>query len=105
MRDLWRRVERGELPVVRWPGCRRVVFDRRDLDALFREVAPMRFRAEDLRPHGWTPPQTLQVPDWCGCTTEYLPVLVGNGWWQMVRIWEPGQPVNPLRRYEPAEPR
>ena len=34
-RDLWRRVERGELAVVRWPGCRRVVFDRQDLDALF----------------------------------------------------------------------
>jgi excisionase family DNA binding protein len=35
VRDLWRRVERGELAVVRWPGCRRVVFDRQDLDALF----------------------------------------------------------------------
>jgi excisionase family DNA binding protein len=35
VRDLWRRVERDELPVVRWPGCRRVVFDRQDLDALF----------------------------------------------------------------------
>jgi hypothetical protein len=37
-RDLWRRVERGELAPVRWPGCRRVVFDRQDLDALFDEV-------------------------------------------------------------------
>jgi hypothetical protein len=37
-RDLWRRVERGELAVVRWPGCRRVVFDRQDLDALFSEA-------------------------------------------------------------------
>jgi hypothetical protein len=37
-RDLWRRVEWGELGVVRWPGCRRVVFDRRDLDALFSSV-------------------------------------------------------------------
>jgi len=35
VRDLWRRVERGELAVVRWPGCRRVVFDRHDLDKLF----------------------------------------------------------------------
>ena len=43
-----------------------------------REVAPMRFRAEHLRPHGWAPPQTLHVPDWCGCTTEYLPVPVGG---------------------------
>src|SRR5215471_17905968 len=25
-----------------------------------REVAPMCFRATDLRPHGWRPPQTLQ---------------------------------------------
>ena len=24
-----------------------------------REVASMRFRAEDLRPHGWRSPQTL----------------------------------------------
>jgi hypothetical protein len=30
----------------------------------------MRFRAVDLRPHGWQPPQTLQIPDWCGCSTE-----------------------------------
>ena len=40
-----------------------------------REVAPMRFRAADLRPHGWAPPKTLHVPDWCGCSTEYLPVF------------------------------
>jgi hypothetical protein len=39
-----------------------------------REVAPMRFQASDLRTHGWAPPQTLHIPDWCGCTTEYLPV-------------------------------
>jgi hypothetical protein len=26
------------------------------------EVAPMRFRATDLRPHGWPPPQTLRIP-------------------------------------------
>ena len=31
-----------------------------------REVAPMRFRAEHLRPHGWAPPQTLFIPNWCG---------------------------------------
>ena len=35
----------------------------------------MRFRAEDLRPQGWRPPQTLLIPDWCGCSTEYLPML------------------------------
>jgi len=34
----------------------------------------MRFRTADLRPHGWSPPQTLQIPDWCGCSTECLPV-------------------------------
>src|SRR5262249_20767754 len=33
-------------------------------------------------PHGWTPPQTLQIPDWCGCSTEYVPVPTGDGWWQ-----------------------
>ena len=27
-----------------------------------REATSMRFRAEDLRPHGWRPPQTLQIP-------------------------------------------
>jgi hypothetical protein len=69
-----------------------------------RAVAPMRFRAADLRPHGWRPPQTLQIPDWCGCTTEYLPVPTGDGWWHLVPIWEPGQTANPLRRYEPAVP-
>jgi len=57
-----------------------------------REVAPMRFRAADLRPHGWAPPQTLQIPDWCGCSTEYLPVPVGDDWWQLVPIWEPAVP-------------
>jgi len=39
-----------------------------------REAAPMRFRAADLRPHGWRWPQTLRIPDWCGCSTAYLPV-------------------------------
>ena len=31
-----------------------------------REVAPMRYRATDLRPHGWEPGGTLQIPSWCG---------------------------------------
>ena len=70
-----------------------------------REVAPMRFRASDLRPHGWEPARTLHVPDCCGYTTEYLPVLVPGGWWHMVPIWEPDQTANPLRRYAPPEPR
>jgi hypothetical protein len=69
-----------------------------------REVAPMRFRAEDLRPHGWAPPQTLQIPDWCGCSTEYLPVPVGDGWWQLVPIWDPDQTPTPLRRFDAAVP-
>jgi hypothetical protein len=43
-----------------------------------REVAPMRFRPADLRPHGWQPGQTLHIPDWCGCSTEYIPVPVGR---------------------------
>jgi hypothetical protein len=70
-----------------------------------REVAPMRFRAEHLRPHGWEPGQTLHIPDWCGCTTEYLPVPAGRGWWHVIPIWDPSSTVNPLRRYEPAQPR
>jgi hypothetical protein len=65
----------------------------------------MRFRREHL-PHGWAPPpQTLHIPDWCGCTTEYLPVPEGDGWWVLVPIWDPGQTANPLRRYRPREPR
>jgi hypothetical protein len=59
----------------------------------------MRFRGDDLRRQGWAPPQTLQIPDWCGCSTEYLPVPAGDGWWQLVPIWEPAQTVNPLRRW------
>ena len=70
-----------------------------------REVSVMRFRGEHLRPHGWRPLQTLHIPDWCGCTTEYLPVPEGAGWWRRVPIWEPDQTANPLRRYEPAAPR
>jgi hypothetical protein len=64
-----------------------------------RGVAPMRFRADDLRRQDWAPPQTLQIPDWCGCSTEYLPVPAGDGWWQLVPIWEPAQTPNPLRRW------
>ena len=69
-----------------------------------REIAPMRFRAADLRPHGWQPPQTLQIPDWCGCSTEYLPVPAADGWRQLVPIWEPAQTQNPLRRGAPPVP-
>lgn len=65
----------------------------------------MRFLAPDLRPHGWQPGQTLHVPDWCGCSTEYLPVPAAAGWWQLVPIWDPEATPNPLRRYEPADPR
>jgi hypothetical protein len=65
----------------------------------------MRFRAEPLRPHGWQPLRTLHIPDWCGCTTEYIPVPDGTGWWQIVTILEPGETTNPLRRYEPVAPR
>jgi hypothetical protein len=35
----------------------------------------------------------------------YLPVPTGDGWWQLVPIWEPDQTVNPLRRYGPPVPR
>jgi hypothetical protein len=64
----------------------------------------MRFRAADLRPHGWAPPQTLQIPDWCGCSKEYLPVPEGGGWWQLIPIWKPDETPNPIRRWEPAVP-
>jgi hypothetical protein len=47
----------------------------------------------------------LHIPDWCGYTTEYQPVPVAPGWWHPVPIWAPDQAANPLRRYEPAEPR
>jgi hypothetical protein len=64
----------------------------------------MRMRAEHLRPHGWQPGRTFHIPAWCGCTTEYVPVPVGAGWWQLVPIWEPDKMANPLRRYGPPEP-
>ena len=51
----------------------------------------MRMRVEHLRPHGWLPGRTLHIPTWCGCTTEYVPVPVRAGWWQLVPIWEPDQ--------------
>jgi hypothetical protein len=65
----------------------------------------MRFRAADLRPHGWEPGRTLHIPNWCGCTIEYVPVPDGPDRWHLVPIWDPGQTPNPLRRYEPAGPR
>jgi hypothetical protein len=49
----------------------------------------MRFRTTDLRPHGWEPGHTLQIPDWCGCSTEYIPVPVGPDWGDMVRSGTP----------------
>jgi hypothetical protein len=55
----------------------------------------MRFGAADHRPHGWRPPQTLQIPDWCGCSTEYLPMPDGGGWWVLVPIWDPTQTPTP----------
>jgi hypothetical protein len=73
----------------------------------------MHFRGSDLRRHGWQPGQTLQIPDWCGCSTEYVPVLVGDGWWHMVPIWtrtghllhcvggSPRFPTGPLTRDPP----
>jgi hypothetical protein len=30
----------------------------------------------------------LHIPDWCGCTTEDVPVPTAAGRWQMVPIWE-----------------
>ena len=69
-----------------------------------REVAPLQFRADDLRRHGWAPPQTLQIPSWCGCSTEYLPVPASDGWWSLVPIWKPAMTSNPLRRWEPPVP-
>ena len=65
----------------------------------------MRFRAGRPPPARLGAAQTLHIPDWCGCTTEYLPVPAADGWWQLVPIWEPDQTVNPLRRYGPPEPR
>jgi hypothetical protein len=52
-------------------------------------------RLEDYFPRparergGRTETNVPQIPDWCGCSTEYLPVPVGDGWWQLVPIWEP----------------
>ena len=40
------------------------------------------------------------MPDWCGCSTEYLPVLEGSGWlvkYVITLIGEPGQTANPPR--------
>ena len=49
-----------------------------------RKVAD-RFHASDLRPHG------------CSCSTQYVPVPAGDGWWSP--IWEPDVTPNPLRRW------
>jgi hypothetical protein len=64
----------------------------------------MRLRAGDLQRLGWSPPETRLIPDWCGCSTEYLLVFEGNGWWHLVPIWEPDQTPNPLRRWQSAVP-
>jgi hypothetical protein len=38
----------------------------------------MRLRGGDLQRLGWWPPETRLIPGWCGCSTEYLPVLTGE---------------------------
>jgi hypothetical protein len=35
--------------------------------------------------------------------TEYVPVPVRAGWWQLVPIWDPEQTMNPLRGFTPPE--
>jgi hypothetical protein len=58
----------------------------------------MRVRAGDPRRLGWWPPETRLIPDW-------LRVFeAGDGWWQLVPIWEPAQAATPLRRWEPPVP-
>ena len=83
----------------------------------------MRFWAGDLRAHGWAPPQTsLIATDTTrdpgtsghqaharrggtpGFSTEYHAMVVSDGRWQLVPIWEHDQTANPLRRYGPPEP-
>src|SRR5262245_18188297 len=72
-----------------------------DLGPRGRAHAPA---ADDLQRMGSTLPETRLIPDWCGCSIEYLPVLTGDGWWHLVPIWEPEQTANPLRRWQPAIP-
>jgi hypothetical protein len=60
----------------------------------------MRFRAGDLRPHGWRRRRPSTFPTGA---TEYVPVPADDGWWDLVPIWEPDQTVNPLRRHGPPE--
>jgi hypothetical protein len=55
-----------------------------------------------FRRQGWLAPQTRQIPDWCGCSTEYLPVPEGDNCWSRVPIWDPAQMPNPLRPWELA---
>ena len=69
-----------------------------------REVAPMRFRAEDPRHQGLAPPQTSPIPDRCACSTDYRPVPEADGWWHLIPICEPAQSPTPLRRWQPSRP-
>ena len=62
----------------------------------------MRFRTDNLRRNGRTPIKTLHIPNWCGCSTEYVPAPETPGWWCLVAIWEPDRVANPMRRYEPV---
>lgn len=61
-----------------------------------RETAPMRLGGDDLRRHGWTPPQTLQIPDWCGCSTV-PPGADKRRLVLLVPIWGPDLARDPRR--------
>ena len=63
----------------------------------------MCLRASDLQRMGWTLLETRLIPDRCGCSVKYLPVLAGDGW-VLVPIWDPDRTPTPLRRWEPAVP-
>jgi hypothetical protein len=48
---------------------------------------------------------TCLIPDWCDCSTEYLPVLVGGGWWRSSRSGSPSRRRRRRRRWAPTGPR
>ena len=69
----------------------------------FEEFYSVRLRASDLQRMEWTLLETRLIPDWCGCSVAYLPVLAGDGW-VLAPIWDPERTPIPLRRWEPAVP-
>jgi hypothetical protein len=64
----------------------------------------MRFRAEDLQLPRLAASPDPPDPGLVRVFDRIPAVPTGNGWWQLVPIWDPAQTPNSMRRWAPSVP-